>query len=148
MAYGKTGEKALSTAERRAFVLTLRRRGWIYARIVRAAIEQFGIDKLPKGWDERYAYKDVKRELDYIRNQIGEDASAVLTLELNRLDVMFEAMYKQARKGNQGAIDRVLRIMERRAKLLGLDAPQRHDVAASGITIYLPNKEEQVTDVE
>ena len=34
-------------------------------------------------------------------------------------------VWKQAKDGHLGAIDRVLKIQERRAKLLGLDAPSK-----------------------
>jgi hypothetical protein len=43
-------------------------------------------------------------------------------LELARLDDMLVGLWVAARGGNVNAIDRVLRIMERRARLLGLDA--------------------------
>jgi len=45
----------------------------------------------------------------------------VLQLELERLDAMQAAIWDDAMNGHLGAIDRVLKIMERRAKLLGLD---------------------------
>jgi hypothetical protein len=45
---------------------------------------------------------------------------------------MITVLWPQVAKGNQGAVDRVLRIMERRAKLLGLDAPTKADVTSGG----------------
>ena len=51
------------------------------------------------------------------------------TLELERLDKLWFAMYRQATQGNQGAVDRCIRIMERRAKLLGLDAPTKTELS-------------------
>jgi hypothetical protein len=44
---------------------------------------------------------------------------------------MLLALWPQVLKGNQGAIDRALRVMERRAKLLGLDAPTRQEVTGA-----------------
>ena len=38
------------------------------------------------------------------------------------------AVWDEAAKGEYAAIDRVLKILERRAKLLGLDMPVRHDI--------------------
>ena len=59
----------------------------------------------------------------------------VLALELERLDALTLAAWPRARAGDDRAIRVVLRIMQRRAKLLGLDAPlksattsQRQDV--------------------
>jgi len=54
-----------------------------------------------------------------------EPADEVRTLEIERLDRMLLAIWPQVVNGNQGAIDRALRIMERRAKLQGLDAPAK-----------------------
>jgi hypothetical protein len=44
-------------------------------------------------------------------------------LEAGRLDQLQLAIWKSALAGHLGAIDRVLRIMERRARLFGLDTP-------------------------
>ena len=90
-----------------------------------------GVAQLPKGYDERYAWMDVKAELDRIRENVAEAAEQVRTLEAERLDKLFLAMYTQASKGNQGAVDRCLRIMERRAKLYGLDTPSKHEVTGA-----------------
>jgi len=46
-------------------------------------------------------------------------------LELERLDVMLLALWRRVQNGDERAIDRALKIEERRAKLLGLDAPIR-----------------------
>ena len=50
-------------------------------------------------------------------------------LELERLDALQAAIWNQAVSGNLWAIDRCLAIMERRAKLLGLDKPLQHILA-------------------
>ena len=50
-------------------------------------------------------------------------------LELERLDALWESIYKDATKGNLWKIDRCLTIMERRARFLGLDKPMAHIVA-------------------
>jgi hypothetical protein len=44
-------------------------------------------------------------------------------LELERLDALYVPMYRRAVKGDHRAVDRCLSIMDRRSKLLGLDAP-------------------------
>ena len=124
-----TGPELLATAERRAYVLQLRRGGATYRDIAGNVLNTFGADKLPQGWDERYAYKDVKRELDRVRGEIAESAEDVLTLELERLDRMFLTMFDRAIKGDEKAVDRCLRIMQRRSDLLGLDAPKRQEIS-------------------
>jgi hypothetical protein len=81
------------------------------------------LEELPSGWDERYAYKDVMRELEKYRNGMKEDVETIRDIEVQRLDALFLVSFGQAREGNLQAIDRCLRIMERRANLLGLDKP-------------------------
>jgi len=121
----------LATAKRRAYVLRLRKAGATYREIAGAALEKFGADQLPETWDCRYAHKDVSRELDKLRTVIGEDADEIRQMELERLNDMLKALYASATRRNPdyGAIDRVLKIMRRRAELLGLDAPQRQEIS-------------------
>jgi hypothetical protein len=123
MAKNNTHPDLIDTAIRRSFVLGLRRAGMTYARIAELAVENFGSDNLPSGWDERYAYKDVMRELEKYRNGLQEDAETIRTLEMERLDRLYQVAYRQATGGSMQAVDRCLRIMERRSKLLGLDLP-------------------------
>lgn len=52
-------------------------------------------------------------------------AEEVRTLEVARLDAMLLALWPQVKQGNQGAIEKALKVEERRAKLLGLDAPAK-----------------------
>ena len=119
----KTNGKFIETAERRAFVLDCRRSGMKYADIAEATAEKFGIDNLPKGWDSRYAYKDVKREMDKLRDQMAEDVEDIRQMEIDRLDDMLAGLWEDAKDGKPQAVDRVLKIMSRRSKLVGLDAP-------------------------
>ena len=68
------------------------------------------------------AYKAVQSAL---RRTLQEPADAVRQLELARLDRMELALWPRALKGDVQAIDRILRICELRARLLGLNAPTR-----------------------
>ena len=105
---------AEAAAERRLKALELRKAGASY----RAIGAQLGVS-------HQQAYEDIQRELTAIAKQSTEEATLLRTLDLERLDAMMLAIWQQVRQGNQGAIDRALRISERRAKLLGLDAPER-----------------------
>jgi hypothetical protein len=129
--------KQIDTQIRRGYVFQLRKGGMTYRQIADAVIDKFGIDNLPKGWDERYAYTDIKRELDHLHQDIADSAAEIIELETQRLDAMLTVLWPQVAKGNQGAVDRVLRIMDRRAKLLGLDAPTKQDVTSDGKQITL-----------
>lgn len=46
-------------------------------------------------------------------------------LEERRLDAILMVLWPLVRGGDQGAVDRVLRVMQRRAALRGLDAPTK-----------------------
>jgi uncharacterized protein YicC (UPF0701 family) len=54
-------------------------------------------------------------------------------MELDRLDRLQRAAWATAMQGNPKAILSILKIMERRAKLIGLDAPQR---LQQEVTVY------------
>jgi hypothetical protein len=49
----------------------------------------------------------------------------VRDLELQRLDALYLKAWEAVEEGDLPSIDRCLRIMERRAKLLGLDAAEK-----------------------
>lgn len=63
------------------------------------------------------------------------EADALRTLENERLDAMQVSIWGKVRKGDHGAIDRAIRISERRSRLNGLDAPQRVDLGTKAVDI-------------
>ena len=73
------------------------------------------------------AYKAVARGLAAVNAGCREQAQELRALEALRLDQMQAALWQQATDGDVRAIDRILRIMERRARLLGLDEPERRE---------------------
>ena len=127
----------LETAERRAFVLGLRKQGKTYVDIARATIDKFGVERLPAGFDERYAWKDVSRELERLRAEIADSADSVIELEVQRLDAMLDRLWPKVENGDEKAVNTALRVMERRAKLLGLDSPTKQDLTSAGQPITL-----------
>ncbi|MBP8128480.1 MAG: helix-turn-helix domain-containing protein [Candidatus Hydrogenedentes bacterium] len=104
----------VTAAARRAEALRLRAAGKPYREIARVL-----------GIGEASAWKLVKREFDRLNAATRETAHQVRQLELDRLDALHEALWPSAKSGNTQAIFAALRIMERRAKLLGLDAPTK-----------------------
>lgn len=62
---------------------------------------------------------------------LREPASELRELELARLDALLLPFWRRAQGGDDKAVDRCLRIMERRARLLGLDAPTNTKVELS-----------------
>jgi hypothetical protein len=61
-----------------------------------------------------------------------DPAELLLKLELSRLDRQQRNVWSRALAGDLAAADRCLQIMARRAKLLGLDMPSRHEVHERG----------------
>jgi len=61
-----------------------------------------------------------------LKKTLQEPADEVRTLEVERLDSLLNGLWQ--RRHVPEITDRILRIMERRAKLLGLDAPTRTEL--------------------
>jgi len=145
----KTRPQIIDASERRAYVIEQRKGGNSYRLIAAAAIARFGIDNLPKGYDSRYACDDVMAELKRIQDQTSEETMEIRTLELERLDRMQAALWDDVVRANpagperDAAIDRVLKIMQRRSALLGLDAPKNVDFGSKdgsvSVQIYIPD---------
>lgn len=113
----------IEAAERRSRALDLRKAGATYDQIA----QQLGFAN--RGNAQR-AVQTALREIT------AEPAREVLTLELERLDTMLLGLWSDARRGKLGAVDRVLRIQERRARYQGLDheslqADERHAAEVS-----------------
>lgn len=60
-----------------------------------------------------------------LQKTIQEPADELRTLESQRLDALLHSLWNNALSGDTRAIDTCLRVMDRRAKLLGLDAPSK-----------------------
>jgi hypothetical protein len=119
----KTAPQLIETATRRAFVMKLRLSGASYREIADVTIRQFGADNLPLNYDYRQAFQDVWRELQKINEERRESREELVRLELERLDRMLLAIWNQITSGSFGAIDRGLKISERRSTMLGLNQP-------------------------
>lgn len=89
----------------------------------------------------RTAWKDVQRELERLAAETQHTTAIYRSLELQRLDRLQVALWNKALGGKRedgtviapdvGAVHAILKIMERRARLLGLDAPQQVEVGGS-----------------
>jgi hypothetical protein len=109
---GRRERKRYESRQRQAQALELRKAGATYQVIA----DQLGY----KTRDS--ARKAIFAALDNITRGPAEDVKA---MEILRLDSMLMALWTKARQGNEFSIDRVLKIMERRARLVGLDAPTK-----------------------
>ena len=125
MAGGKAAAKKLELAERRQTALSLRKSGASFRAIAAH------ISTIPgnEGYSEGRAHADVSACLKEINEKTSLDTEEYRSLELERLDTAQLAIAKKVQAGDLGAIDRWLRLSERRSKLLGLDAPVKVDIA-------------------
>lgn len=119
MARGRAAEKG-AILQRQLQALELRKQGLTYRDIG---------DKLSISYQQ--AHNDVNAELKRLAALTLDCAEELRQLELERLDMLIKGLEPMARVGNPGAVTAYLRVMERRAKLLGLDAPVRQEVTGA-----------------
>lgn len=108
----KTGPKAIKAQETAMKALELRKAGATYETIA----QMMGYSS------KSTAFNAVNRLMTSTKREGSREA---FEMELRRLDDLLMALWPAARQGELPAIDRTLRIMESRRKLLGLDAPER-----------------------
>jgi hypothetical protein len=90
---------------------------------------------------ERVGYKNantaanaVSRTLKRSRKHV--DTDDMVNMELSRLDALQAVAWRRAKEGDLPAIDRILKIMERRAHYLGLDTQQpQQDIHQTTVVI-------------
>ena len=120
--------KSMTLAKQREHdALELRTRGCTYDQISKAL-----------GITRQGAADCVRRALASLKLDTEEKAHEVRDLELRRLDKMLQIAEAAAEGGDLAAIDRVIRIQERRSKYLGLDAPAKsetHTTVAAAIDL-------------
>jgi hypothetical protein len=110
-------ERAVKAIDKQLEALRMRMAGKSYFDIA----EALGY----AGWSG--AHKAVSAGL---KKTLQEPADEVRRLEIERLDNLLESIWQYRMKPDY--LDRILKIMERRAKLLGLDAPTKQDVTSNG----------------
>ena len=118
--------KSKKVLERQKECLELRTQGMTYRQIAEFMMQK-GIE-LPSTWDERYVWRDVNTAISKLQREINESSKFVVALELQRLDQLLLVAMNLATGGDLRAIDRVLKIMDRRSQYLGLDTPKQVEV--------------------
>jgi len=130
----RAAAKKIALAERQQIALSLRKSGASFRAIAGH------ISTLPNNekYSEGLAHHDVSTCLKAINEKTALDTEEYRSLELERLDTAQLAIAKKVQSGDLQAIDRWLRIAERRSALLGLDAPIRLRIA-QGVEAELTN---------
>lgn len=144
----KRAAKEIAKADRTAHVLNRRLQGWSQREIA----EEIGV--------ERSRVSQIVSQA--LAETVREPADEVREMELMRLDKYQKRMDDQIENGKNNearlAVDRALAILQQRARLLGLEAPQRRVVdvvtdeslerARREVEAEIRKYEAQITDAE
>lgn len=114
----RTGKWAIKSREIRAKAFELRKMGLS----LEAVGQQLGVSR-------QRAHKLISQSLAELDALNTQTLNELREMDLARLDDALLQMMVQVKCGNQGAVDRMIRILERRAKLMGLDAPARTEMS-------------------
>jgi DNA-binding transcriptional MerR regulator len=114
--------KKIESMQKQAQALTLRKAGVSVQTIAETL-----------GWNSHQAAS--KAISAALKRTLQEPADELRTLELARLDDMLKSIASNVQAGNLTAIDRALKIQDRRAKLMGLDMPAKVDLSNSDGTL-------------
>ena len=124
--------KSPARTERAARAFALRKAGLSYRDIG----AELGVSHVA-------VYRDVQATIKQFLDEAREHHAQIMAIEAARLDDLQRVMWEQAAMGDRRAIETVLKIMERRAKLLGLDTP----VATKQVNVTLtPDELAAVSD--
>lgn len=111
MARGRPREQA-NILERQLQAVELRKSGLSYREIGKRL-----------DCSHEQARRDIESELKRLASERADKTEELRQLELERLDMLLKGLWPMAAVGNTGAVMSWLKVSERRAKLLGLDAP-------------------------
>lgn len=111
------GQQEAIVRERHALALEMRKFGYSYEQIA----EHFETSSAG-------ARSLVKSAM---ANAIQEPGQEVIDLEIQRLDQLYRLSFNAAVGGDLDAVGKCLSIMQRRAKLLGLDAPDKKEITGA-----------------
>lgn len=136
---------AIERRERDAQCVNLRRAG-------------LGWDAIAKQLGYTSAARAYEQFMSFMKEYPREDAVAARELEADRYDQLQRAIWAKCLKGDTWAIDRALKLMDQRARLLGLNMPVRAqievitestvDTAIAALTAQLEAQAVEVADAE
>jgi hypothetical protein len=115
----KSSAQQLIIDERRTKVVQLRKSGATLAAIAKVISSEFDAPK----YCEKSAHRDVMESLKLINQSYRMSTEEYRQLELERLDDYLFRLQVKLRMGDVPATLAALKIGERRAKLMGLEAP-------------------------
>ena len=75
------------------------------------------------------AYSAIDRGLESLRKQNDDRAKQLRDIQYLRLEELLEAWWPKAINGDGKALDRVIKLLEREAKLVGMDGASRFEIS-------------------
>jgi AcrR family transcriptional regulator len=87
----------------------------------RAIAQRLGVDKATISRD----FKELDAKFQEIAAQ---DIVRAKGLDLERIEALIDAIWAKAENGDTWSIDRIVKLLERKANMLGLDAPKKTEV--------------------
>jgi len=138
---GKTGRQVVNARLNEEQAIKMRALGMSYRQIA----NQLGVTHTTA---RRYVVRALERHLKELEESVDEH----IRIELMRLDAMFLSLQKKLAIGDTNAINSALRILERRAKMLGLDYGDRardvddDNVIDGVVEVYVPDNARNTDD--
>jgi|694.fasta_scaffold00244_112 hypothetical protein len=117
-------------AQKRMQIMNLRISGWSMPEIS-------NLLQIP----EKETYSIVLQQLQEWTTLTREQTEEMRTLELERLDAFLKSLWPKVISGSPKAIEVALKITERRAKLSGLDAPEKSQIQVESTVHQLNHAE-------
>src|SRR5262245_6416294 len=111
-----TSPRRLLAAQRRAEIVRLRVEG----RTLQAIADEIGLSRSA-------VHESLTNELKKLADRSQEAAAAYRELTLARLEALFAAVWPKVQDGHVPSVNAAVSILDRQAKLLGLDAPARQE---------------------
>jgi hypothetical protein len=115
----KKQPKSINIVDRRRRALELRRAGATYEQVASVIAKEL---KLPK-YSRARAYEDIDFALAELNREFNIDTEGLRRLELEKIDRLELGLWKSAINGDPQSVKVFVSLMDRRAKLCGLDAP-------------------------
>jgi hypothetical protein len=122
----KTGKRRIVQCKTAGQVMKMRLEGMTHQQIG----DQLGVSA-------QRIFQIVSDELDRLNTIRNERVEQVQRLEIERLDEMLKAVYAKAKGGDLSCLDRVLAIMQRRSKLLGLDLSDKNAAPSANVVLQI-----------
>jgi hypothetical protein len=124
MAMSKSSPIRILAAKKRRRATELRLKGLTWPEVSEIMTKEFPESSL----GPQNCYRLVMTEVNYWNQKRSENVSQLTRTELARLDKLQASIWDEAVAGNIKAVEAVAKIMDRRAKLLGLTAPDKVEV--------------------